>query len=130
MVSKSGRTTDFSKEEKLLMTAFRENFQKQKCKDTTTKRCKYSTLKILRIPEAADSNPRENMISKVVEQEKLGEEKLVIIRRKEAKDSQECSNFLLVYVKLLGNDRECSFRFVIVLETLWLSASSKYRNTK
>ena len=130
MVSKSGRTTDFSKEEKLLMTAFRENFQKQKCKDTTTKRCKYSTLKIFRIPEAADSNPRENMISKVVEQEKLGEEKLVIIRRKEAKDSQECSNFLLVYVKLLGNDRECSFRFVIVLETLWLSASSKYRNTK
>ena len=112
------------------MTAFRENFQKQKCKDTTTKRCKYSTLKIFRIPEAADSNPRENMISKVVEQEKLGEEKLVIIRRKEAKDSQECSNFLLVYVKLLGNDRECSFRFVIVLETLWLSASSKYRNTK
>ena len=93
MVSKSGRTTDFSKEEKLLMTAFRENFQKQKCKDTTTKRCKYSTLKIFRIPEAADSNPRENMISKVVEQEKLGEEKLVIIRRKEAKDSQECSNF-------------------------------------
>ena len=130
MVSKSGRTTDFSKEEKLLMTAFRENFQKQKCKDTTTKRCKYSTLKIFRIPEAADSNPRENMISKVVEQEKLGEEKLAIIRRKEAKDSQECSNFLLVYVKLLGNDRECSFRFVIVLETLWLSASSKYRNTK
>ena len=130
MVSKSGRTTDFSKEEKLLMTAFRENFQKQKCKDTTTKRCKYSTLKIFRIPEAADYNPRENMISKVVEQEKLGEEKLVIIRRKEAKDSQECSNFLLVYVKLLGNDRECSFRFVIVLETLWLSASSKYRNTK
>ena len=45
------------------------------------------------MPEAADSNPRENMISKVVEQEKLGEEKLVIIRRKEAKDSQECSNF-------------------------------------
>ena len=130
MVSKSGRTTDFSKEEKLLMTAFRENFQKQKCKDTTTKRCKYSTLKIFRIPEEADSNPRESMISKVVEQEKLGEEKLVIIRRKEAKDSQECSNFLLVYVKLLGNDRECSFRFVIVLETLWLSASSKYRNTK
>ena len=130
MVSKSGRTTDFSKEEKLLMTAFRENFQKQKCKDTTTKRCKYSTLKIFRIPEAADSNPRENMISKVVEQEKLGEEKLVIIRRKEAKDSQECSNFLLVYVKLLVNYRECSFRFVIVLETLWLSASSKYRNTK
>ena len=82
------------------------------------------------MPEAADSNPRENMISKVVEQEKLGEEKLAIIRRKEAKDSQECSNFLLVYVKLLGNDRECSFRFVIVLETLWLSASSKYRNTK
>ena len=88
------------------------------------------------------------MISKVVEQEKLREEKLVIIRRKEAKDSQECSNFrapppppppppnplkrnfLLVYVKLLGHDRECSFRFVIVLETLWLSASSKYRNTK
>ena len=33
------------------------------------------------------------MISKVVEQEKLVEEKLVIIRRKEAKDSQECSNF-------------------------------------
>ena len=81
------------------------------------------------------------MISKVVEQEKLVEEKLVIIRRKEAKDSQECSNFrtppnplkrnfLLVYVKLLGNDGECSFRFLIVLETLWLSASSKYRNTK
>ena len=45
------------------------------------------------MPEAADSNPRENMISKVVEQEKLVEEKLVIIRRKEAKDSQECSNF-------------------------------------
>ena len=87
------------------------------------------------------------MISKVVEQEKLVEEKLVIIRRKEAKDSQECSNFrtppppppppnplkrnfLLVYVKLLGNDGKCSFRFLIVLETLWLSASSKYRNTK
>ena len=95
------------------------------------------------MPEATDSNPRENMISKVVEQEKLVEEKLVIIRRKEAKDSQECSNFrtppppnpikrnfLLVYVKLLGNARECSFRFVIVLETLWLSASYKYRNTK
>ena len=45
------------------------------------------------MPEAADSNPRENMISKVVEQEKLGEEKLVIIHMKEAKDSQECSNF-------------------------------------
>ena len=45
------------------------------------------------MPEAADSNPRENMISKVVEQEKLGEEKLVIIRRKEAKDSPVCINF-------------------------------------
>ena len=45
------------------------------------------------MPEAADSSPRENMISKVVEQEKLGEEKLVIIHMKEAKDSQECSNF-------------------------------------
>ena len=32
MVSKSGRTTDFTKEEELLMAAFRENFQKQKCK--------------------------------------------------------------------------------------------------
>ena len=32
MVSKSGRTTNFSKEEKLLMAAWEENFPKQKCK--------------------------------------------------------------------------------------------------
>ena len=142
MVYKSGRKTNFRKEEKLLMAALRRVFPDAKNKVFYTKRFQNSTLKIktvsngkwIRSKDAGrgwNSNSRKNTICKVVKQEKLVEEKLLVIlklfagkkqmsrKRTEKKDSQEYrSNFrtlpqsensLLIYVRFSGNDKECSF---------------------
>ena len=86
MVSKSGRKTNFSKEEKLLMAALGRVFPEAKNKYTTIKGFKNSTLKIKTVSNGkwirskyAGGGSSKNTICKVVKQETLVEEKPLVI---------------------------------------------------
>ena len=98
--------------------------------------------------EAAEAPVKKEHDLQIRETRKLVEENLLVmlklfagkkqmsLKRREDNDSPEYSNFppppppppnkkftflfdfLLVYFKYSGNDRECSFRFAIALETL------------